>query len=130
MRPTAGTEEWCGVQEEMDDAAFSPGTLEQLSAYFVLSNAEKSGFKVSDIPGLTQEQATKAAAVFAKYDKNEDYKLQLNELKMAIEDADFTLSDDEIKAGIAMMDKNQNGVIEFNEFATWWAAQPSSTSDP
>lgn len=117
------------LKEEMDDAAFTDGTLQQLSAYFVLTNAEKDGkWKVSDVPGLTQSEAMKAAGVFAKYDANEDYKLEIIEFKKIVDDADFTLTEEEVKAGMEMMDKNANGVIEFDEFAAWWAALPSRTT--
>lgn len=113
----------------MDDAAFTEGTLEQLSAYFVLTHAEKTyNWKVSDVPGLTQEGATKAAGVFAKYDSNEDYKLEMNEFKKLCDDAEFTLNDQEVKAAMGMLDKGGNGVVEFNEFASWWAALPSSAA--
>jgi hypothetical protein len=117
------------VQKEMEDAEFTAGTLEQLSAYFVLSNAEKEhGWKVSDVPGLSQEEATNAAGVFAKYDANDDYKLERNEFKKLCDDADFTLTDEEVKAGMAMLDKNGNGFVEFDEFATWWAGLPNTLS--
>lgn len=114
----------------MDDAAFTDGTLQQLSAYFVLTNAEKDGkWNVSDVPGLGQSEAMKAAGVFAKYDANEDYKLEINEFKKLVDDADFILSEAEVKAGMEMMDKNANGYIEFDEFAAWWAALPSGTPE-
>ena len=109
----------------MDDAEITEGTLGQLSSYFVLSHAEKNGFKVSDVSGLTEQSATKAAGVFAKYDSNEDYKLEMNEFKKLCDDADFTLNDEEVKIAMGMMDKNGDGVIEFDEFAAWWAALPA-----
>lgn len=104
-----------GVQEEMDDASFTDGTLEQLSAYFVLTNAEKEkNWKVENVPGLTQDGATKAAGVFAKYDANDDYKLEIYEFKKLCDDADFTLNDEEVKAAMGTMDKNGNGSVEFD----------------
>ena len=116
------------MQEEMDEAEFTEGTLGQLSAYFVLSQAEKNGFEWSDVEGLTEQSATKAAGVFSKYDANDDYKLEMNEFKKLCDDAEFTLNDEEVKAAMGMMDKNGNGVIEFDEFAAWWAALPTKAT--
>lgn len=125
---TCSIEKRWALQEEMDDADISVGTLGQLSAYFVLADAEKKGFKVSEVPGLTQEGAMKAAGVFAKYDANDDYKLEMNEFKKLCDDADFTLNDAEVKAAMGMVDKSGNGVVEFDEFATWWAALPTKAT--
>jgi calmodulin len=106
----------------MNEDDFSEGTLGQLSAYFVMQNAEKSlGWKADDVKGLTSDEIATAARLFAKYDANDDNKLEMSEFKKLCDAADFTLSDEEVKAAISLVDKRGSGFVEFDEFVAWWA---------
>eukprot|EP01026_Neomeris_dumetosa_P076036 TRINITY_DN811_c0_g1_i7.p1 TRINITY_DN811_c0_g1~~TRINITY_DN811_c0_g1_i7.p1 ORF type:complete len:401 (-),score=83.09 TRINITY_DN811_c0_g1_i7:339-1541(-) len=108
-------------------------TLENLSAYLTLIKAKENlGFKSEDYQ-VTDEQAGEIALVFAKYDTNEDYRLELSELKSLVQDLGKELSNEELEAAIEILDKRKSGFIEFDEFVSWWVnsvqSQPAAASE-
>eukprot|EP01024_Parvocaulis_polyphysoides_P065042 TRINITY_DN7577_c1_g1_i1.p1 TRINITY_DN7577_c1_g1~~TRINITY_DN7577_c1_g1_i1.p1 ORF type:complete len:458 (+),score=106.59 TRINITY_DN7577_c1_g1_i1:238-1611(+) len=104
--------------KKMETGEFS--TLENLGAYLTLIKAKENlGFKSEDY-NVTDEQAGEIAVVFAKYDVNEDYKLELTELKNLISDLGKELTEDELAAAIEILDKRKSGFVEFDEFVNWW----------
>eukprot|EP00892_Ulva_mutabilis_P005297 jgi/Ulvmu1/3139/UM015_0179.1 len=119
------------VKEEMGDADMSKGTLANLNAYFVLQKAEKDyNFKVEDVEGLTQEDAMAAAGLFAKFDANDDGRLEMSEFKRLCDTANFGLTSEEVKAAISLLDKRGSGYVEFDEFVSWWSGvhQPQANN--
>ncbi len=69
--------------QEKDGGDVSFNSLQNLSVYLTLQKAEEAGFKAEDY-GITGEEAAKIAAVFAKYDENDDFVLSTYELKQLL----------------------------------------------
>ena len=68
--------------KEKAEGESESNSLDNLGVYLTLSKAEAAGFKAENY-GLTGEQAGKIAAVFSKYDTNDDFVLstfEINEL--------------------------------------------------
>ena len=65
----------CVLQDEIADGPLDLGTLDTLTAYFVLQNAESEYGWTPEKAGLSQDQANEAAAAFSKFDSNDDYRL-------------------------------------------------------
>ena len=58
-----------------------------------------------------------------QFDSNEDNKLEWSEFRALCNSADFSLSDEESKKAVEMLDKRQSGYVEFDEFASWWVSK-------
>lgn len=96
-------------------------TLDRLNAMFILNNAEeKYNFRATDKFGVSSDEAGLIATQFAKYDANDDYRLEFSEFKRLCDDSNFDLSEEEIKVAMDLLDKRGSGYIEFDEFADWW----------
>eukprot|EP00210_Caulerpa_lentillifera_P003827 g3655.t1 len=95
-------------------------SLENLSAYLTLSHAEKNyGFKPEKY-NLTESEAAKVAVVFSRYDQNDDGVLQITEIGNLCEELGTKLEDEKLEAAMKMLDTDESGVIEFDEFVDWW----------
>lgn len=98
----------------------STGTLEKLSAYLTLSNAEKSyGFEPAKY-GLSEADALDIAARFARYDANDDGKLETAEMGRLFAETGLSVSEDETAAALDLLDKRGSGFVEFDEFVEWY----------
>ena len=62
----------------MADGPVELGTLDTLTSFFVLQNAEKQYGWTPEKAGLTQDQANDAAATFSKFDNNDDFRLEMS----------------------------------------------------
>ena len=58
-------------------------TLKNLSAFLLLQRAEQKGFEAEKY-GITQDKAADFAAVFAKYDVNDDFSLEPSEIRQLL----------------------------------------------
>lgn len=58
-------------------------SLRNLSVYLTLQKAEQSGFKAEDY-GIDGEKAAIIAAVFSKYDTNDDFVLSTSEVNQLL----------------------------------------------
>lgn len=67
------------MQTKAGQAGASSDTLKNLSAFLLLQRAEQKGFDPEKY-GLTHDKAADYAAVFAKYDVNDDFSLEPNEM--------------------------------------------------
>lgn len=70
---------WPLAQAKAGAAGASSDTLKNLSAFLLLQRAEQKGFDPEKY-GLTEDKAADYAAVFAKYDVNDDFSLEPNEI--------------------------------------------------
>ena len=61
----------------------SVSSLDRLGVYLTLSKAEAAGFKAENY-GLTGEEAGQIAAVFSKYDTNDDFVLSITEVNQLL----------------------------------------------
>ncbi|PNW88143.1 hypothetical protein CHLRE_01g016300v5 [Chlamydomonas reinhardtii] len=106
--------------KNMSFASSQRSTLQNLSAYLQLSHARETlGFDPARY-GLTAAEAGEIAYVFSCYDKNEDYRLELSEVKRLCQDLGKELSDEEYKEALRLLDTSKNGFVEFDEFCAWW----------
>ena len=69
------------LHEQGGDVSYD--SLQNLSVYLTLQKAEQSGFKAADY-GLDGEEAAKIAAVFSKYDENDDFVLSTYEMNQLL----------------------------------------------
>jgi Ca2+-binding EF-hand superfamily protein len=47
--------------------------------------------------------------------------IERDEFVSLLEALDADLTDEQISAGLEALDRNRNGLIEFQEFIDWWA---------
>lgn len=95
-------------------------TLQNLSAYLTLSHARATyGFDPEQY-GLSEREAGDVAYVFSIYDLNDDYRLELSELRKLCADLGKDLNDEELREGMRLLDLSGSGYVEFNEFVAWW----------
>ncbi|GMH36730.1 hypothetical protein BSKO_04603 [Bryopsis sp. KO-2023] len=98
----------------------SASTLGNLSAYLVLVRAKEDfGFDPKAF-NLSDDEATQIALQFCQYDLNDDGVLETRELGNLCAALGQTLTDDEVKAAMEIVDTDKSGVIEFDEFVDWW----------
>lgn len=100
-------------------AETAASTLKSLSALLTLSRAEERGFDPASL-GLTRDAAADLAAVFAKYDANDDMVLQPDEVATLIRAEGYSLTADEEREAVRLLDANGDGLISFPEFAAWY----------
>ncbi|DBB06897.1 TPA: hypothetical protein ACH3X3_009554 [Trebouxia sp. C0006] len=95
-------------------------TLRNLSALLTLSKAKETyGFKPEKY-GLSDKDAAEIAAIFSKYDLNDDMRLEELELRRLASQQDIKLDDNELTAAMKLLDKRGSGYVEFDEFVDWW----------
>lgn len=95
-------------------------TLRNLSAYLTLSKARDAyGFEPQKY-GLSDKDAAEIAAIFSKYDVNDDMRLEELELRRLATQQNVSLNEDELTAAMKLLDKRGSGYVEFDEFVDWW----------
>ncbi|KXZ48789.1 hypothetical protein GPECTOR_25g373 [Gonium pectorale] len=101
-------------------------TLQNLSAYLTLANAkERLGFEPSSY-GLSEAEAGEIAYVFSTYDLNDDYRLELSEVKRLCSELGKELNDEEAREAVRILDTSKNGYVELDEFVAWWTKTKGS----
>lgn len=106
---------------ETAPSADAKGTLSSLSAYLTLQRSEaRDGFDPAKL-GMTEAEASDLALRFAQYDLNDDGRLDAGEVRAMAGKLGIELAAVEAEAAIQAMDKNTDGLIEFSEWAAWWA---------
>jgi len=95
-------------------------TLTNLSALLTLSKAKETyGFKPEKY-NLTEKDAAEIAAIFSKYDLNDDMRLEELELRRLASQQNVNLDESELTAAMKLLDKRGSGYVEFDEFVDWW----------
>lgn len=61
--------------------------------------------------------------IFQQFDSNGDGVIERSEFATLLAALESDLQGDEIDIALAELDRNANGVIEFQEFLNWWAEQ-------
>lgn len=69
--------------------------------------------------GLSPQEGARLARWFAKYDANEDRRIEASELRKLVAEVDRPISQEEAERALALLDKNNNGVIEVRALACW-----------
>jgi len=110
------------LQEEASKGG-QGGTLSDLSAYLLLTQAkDKYGFDYEQ-EGLSSEEAGTIANLFARFDLNDDGRLDLFELNKLATELNSGLSEAEVKEGFRMLDKDDSRFLEFPEFVAFYKKQ-------
>ncbi len=58
---------------------------------------------------------------FLYNDKNGDGRLQFDEFRAMLRDLESGISHDEARVGFDIIDSDNDGAIEFEEFVDWWS---------
>ena len=93
-------------------------TLASLSALLTLAQAEERGFDPASL-GISREAAADLSASFARYDLNDDGRLQPEELAALCAGEGYALSPDELAAATKLLDADGDGCILFPDFVAW-----------
>jgi hypothetical protein len=117
------------MQDDYQNEPIDMGTLGNLTSYFVMQHAEKTYDWTPEKAGISTDQAIEAAAIFARFDGNDDYRLEMSEFKKLCDAAQFTLTDGEVMKAMELLDKRTTGYIEFDEFASWWVEKGMDPPD-
>uniref|UniRef100_K3WPK0 Uncharacterized protein n=1 Tax=Globisporangium ultimum (strain ATCC 200006 / CBS 805.95 / DAOM BR144) TaxID=431595 RepID=K3WPK0_GLOUD len=62
-------------------------------------------------------------AAFSRYDVDESGSIDAKELRRLIEDLGGVVSARDLKAALRVLDRDKNGIIDFDEFVAWWSTQ-------
>eukprot|EP00877_Chromochloris_zofingiensis_P003321 jgi/Chrzof1/12990/Cz07g15150.t1 len=119
------------IAESLKDynGTLEKSTLANLSAYLTLQRAEdKYGFQPSKY-GLSEAQAADVAGVFSAFDRNDDGRLELSELKTLCNSLGKELSEPELKEAIKLLDSSGTGFVSFSDFVDWYTGgKPDQTA--
>lgn len=58
--------------------------------------------------------------IFDHYDRDGNGVIDRDEFARLVRALDASVPDDEIGTGLAIVDEDANGTIEFDEFVHWW----------
>lgn len=61
--------------------------------------------------------------IFNHFDRDGNGTIDPSELRQLFEALGGGFSEDEVQVGLAEIDRNSNGRIEFDEFARWWRSR-------
>eukprot|EP01104_Vermistella_antarctica_P014149 TRINITY_DN4409_c0_g2_i1.p1 TRINITY_DN4409_c0_g2~~TRINITY_DN4409_c0_g2_i1.p1 ORF type:complete len:606 (-),score=105.49 TRINITY_DN4409_c0_g2_i1:133-1950(-) len=79
------------------------------------------------LENMTDERRARLQELFSEYDANGDGSIGTDELRLVLESAvggSAGLKEDEIRAMISIADLDNNGTVEFEEFAMWFEDVP------
>ncbi|KAL6774247.1 hypothetical protein ACKKBG_A24305 [Auxenochlorella protothecoides x Auxenochlorella symbiontica] len=107
------------LKNESQGGSKTSDLLAELSAYITLDRASKYGFDAKKY-GISEEELSRVASVFARYDTNDDGVLSVDEFRGLCSRYGSTLSQEEVKAALDLLDTNKDGRIQFGEFVDWW----------
>ncbi len=72
---------------------------------------------------LDNDEREELREAFDYNDRNSDGMIQIEEFLEMLEDLEADISDREARIGFQDIDTNDDGLIDFGEFATWWASE-------
>ena len=59
--------------------------------------------------------------IFDHFDKDGNGIIDAKEFRQLLGTLDSEMSEEEIEMGLLIVDANGNGIIEYDEFITWWS---------
>ncbi len=72
-------------------------------------------------PTLTEDEIAELREIYSHYDANDDGVMQIREFAALLDALDADLTEEQVAAGMAALDADGNGLIDFDEFVAWWA---------
>lgn len=91
----------------------------------VSRNTAKKLERLKDATGHIQDR-DQIRAIFNKYDHDRSGYIQKDELKNLAVDLNITLTDNELRAAMDVLDPNRRGEISFENFYLWWIGKSNS----
>ena len=76
---------------------------------------------VRGVNKLSEDAVAELHEIFDHFDKNQNGKIESNELAALLDALGAEMSESEVATGLHALDEDGNGTIEFDEFAAWWA---------
>ena len=68
-----------------------------------------------------EEQLDELREAFDYNDRDGDGRIQLDEFSAMLDELEAGMTDNDIEIGFQDIDTNDDGLIDFQEFVTWWA---------
>lgn len=72
---------------------------------------------------ISEERLAEIKENFAFFDDDANKKLTFNEFRQVMNALGGDISDDELKIGFEIVDEDNSGAIDFQEFLEWWENQ-------
>ncbi len=69
----------------------------------------------------SEEELDELREAFDYNDRDSDGMIQLDEFAEMLDELEAGMSESEIRTGFGDIDTNDDGLIDFKEFVTWWA---------
>lgn len=115
------------IEGEKTSPNESMDMLSDLGAYLTLAKAESmQDFDAAEF-GLSEKEAGDIAAIFSRFDLNDDGVISRDEFKrLCAEYSPEIQSETEISAALSIIDTNKDGTIDLKEFVRWWQGKFSS----
>eukprot|EP01025_Chloroclados_australasicus_P015603 TRINITY_DN17514_c0_g1_i1.p1 TRINITY_DN17514_c0_g1~~TRINITY_DN17514_c0_g1_i1.p1 ORF type:complete len:378 (-),score=48.34 TRINITY_DN17514_c0_g1_i1:292-1341(-) len=95
-------------------------TLDSLAVYLTLDKARRMFDFEPEQFGLSEEEAVNIARMFSKFDTNDDFRIDVNELERLCDEAGRSLTREEAQAALKALDENGDGYVDFPEFVAFW----------
>lgn len=112
-----------GAEGGKGAATRSIDTLTNLSAYLTLHRAEsQAGFDPAAV-GMSEAEAADIALAFARFDLDDNGRLDAREFAAMLQSLGASVSDAEAAAAMEALDANGDGLVSFAEFAAWWSGR-------
>ena len=84
-----------------------------------LGTVHKLGYLSSMAPNSSVDQ-DELKEIFSHFDKDGNQVIDRSEFNNLLDALGAEMSKEEVKMGLAALDTNNNGTIEFDEFVAWW----------
>ena len=78
---------------------------------------------------LSSDQLAELRETFEYNDRDGDGRIELDEFVEMLYELESDISDREAKIGFADIDTNDDGLIDFEEFVTWWTDEGPADAD-
>lgn len=102
------------------DQAEAETFFANLGVYLTLERAQRLyGFEAARY-GLDDAQAADIAAVFARYDSNDDGFISPSEFQQLCRETAVDLSEAEVRAAFDVLDIDKSGALDFGEWVEWF----------
>jgi Ca2+-binding EF-hand superfamily protein len=82
--------------------------------------------RVSKCPNPLKQQEIIARNVFKKFDLDNSNTISVDEFQNLVEYLGESLTDSEINSAVKELDTDGSGIIECEEFLSWWTSKSSS----
>lgn len=104
----------------MENAVTSEGVLEGASFSYGEDTEDSSELALDEDAEEESDPLAEVREVFGQYDKNKNGFIDASEFSYLMDALGADLSDEELEAGLSVVDADKSGRISWKEFAQWW----------